>query len=60
MEPRWMRNGIMAHGTGPAKQRWTCFSCKEKCSITIGLNEEPADHDKGVCHEANTATLPKV
>ena len=57
MKPRWMRNGIKAHGTGPAKQGWKCYQCAKQCTITIGLNDEPADQDEEDCHEADTRAL---
>ena len=45
MEPIWMRNGIKASGAGPAKQGWKCYQCKQGCTTTTGLNEEPGEGD---------------
>jgi len=45
MEPRWMRNGIKAHGEGPARQGWKCYACNLQCTTTTGLNEEPGEGD---------------
>lgn len=52
--PRWMVNGIKAHGTGPAKQGWKCYQCEKMCTVTTGLNEEPGGGD---CHEADTHSM---
>lgn len=57
MEPIWRMNGIMAHGTSPAKQRWKCYQCKEQCTTTTGLNEEPMED---LCHEASATKVQTV